>query len=165
MRSSVSPAASVPAFMFATKPASPIESRSPTRLRELLVGADLAADRPTSARTDVTPERPGAEQVGLQRQQVAVAGRHLHDRLEPLLDHPAPTHASGDSLTVAAWLSVTLAASTNGASALRGLADRAASGSTGGPSSAVTANTPSDSRWLKDIRGVYVCAVRQAVVH
>ena len=51
-----------------------------------LVGPDLervAAEGEDGAHA----ERPGAEQVGLQRQHVAVAAGHLHDRLEAALQH------------------------------------------------------------------------------
>ena len=50
--------------------------------------------------------------------------------------------ASGESLTVAAWLSVTLTASTNPASARAFARTSSGSGSTGGPSSAVTTKRP-----------------------
>ena len=54
-------------------------------------------------------------------------------------------HASGESLTVAAWLSVTFAACTIGAKRRAVSRTGSAVGSTGGPSSAVTTNVPASS--------------------
>src|SRR4051812_21967428 len=54
-------------------------------------------------------------------------------------------HATGESLTVAAWLSVTLTASTEPASARAPARTSSGSGSRGGPSSAVTTKLRDDS--------------------
>src|ERR1017187_3243859 len=51
-------------------------------------------------------------------------------------------HASGDSFTVAAWLSVTLAACTDFANARAVRRTGSGTGLAGGPSSAVTTNSP-----------------------
>ena len=53
--------------------------------------------------------------------------------------------ATGESLTVAAWLSVTLTASTDPASARAPARTRSGSGSRGGPNSAVTTKLRDDS--------------------
>src|SRR5262245_46142697 len=53
-----------------------------------------------------------------------------------------PEQVTGDSFTVAAWLSVTLAASTTFASARAVSRTGSGSGSAGGPTSAVTTNFP-----------------------
>src|SRR5262245_30076595 len=66
-----------------------------------------------------------------------------------------PEQVTGDSLTVAAWLSVTLAASTTSASARAVSRTGSGSGSAGGPTSAVTTNFPdaSASASIRQLRG------------
>src|SRR3954464_6619975 len=137
---SASPAASVPAFMFAMSFASPLESRSPTCVASAsylptFIGSPV---RPSTVRT---PSAQAASRSDC---------RLMRFRSRPVIcmigSSPSSSihaeQARGDSLTVAAWLSVTLAASTTGASARAALRTSSASGSTGGPSSAVTVKRP-----------------------
>jgi hypothetical protein len=56
--------------------------------RELLVLADLQRIA-GEAEDGAHAERPRGEQVGLDGHAVPVAARDLHDRLQPLLEHPA----------------------------------------------------------------------------